>query len=52
MSSVHPEARIGAHVTVDEAQAVQAAGDVLGEARSLLLEIAPQSLIVRVGGPS
>ncbi len=41
-----------AHVTVDEAQAVQADGDVLGEARSLLLEIAPQSLIVRVGGPS
>lgn len=36
-----------AHVTVDEAQAVQADGDVLGEARSLLLEIAPQSLIVR-----
>lgn len=40
-----------AHVTVDEAQAVQADGDVLGEARSILLEIAPQSLIVRVGGP-
>ncbi len=37
-----------AHVTVDEPQAVQADGDVLGEAGSILLEIVPRSLIVRV----